>query len=119
MTLYVSTRAAPWDDVVVLSLSGTPAEEVLALLAEGVASITGEGQVVVIDVDALVLSKASVIRGFLADLLDRSPVDHVAFVCERLTGRRILRRWGGDDLVIARTLSDAWAEVSRARTPAV
>lgn len=53
------------------------------------------------------LTDTNATRAFLAHLLDGRPVERVVLCCERLTGRRLLRRWGGDDVVIFAMTADA------------
>lgn len=107
MTLQVTTHSSSSADVVVLTVSGTPAEELLALLADGIAELTAAGQTVVLDLDALMMTKPAAMRAFLARLLGKSPEDRVVLKCGRLTGRKVLRRWTTADLSIVSTLVEA------------
>lgn len=105
MTLLVSTHSSPSPDVVVLALSGTPAADVLALLADGVAELTAAGQTVVLGLDDLVMTRAAVMRGFLARLLGKSDEERIILQCGRLSGRQVLRRWTTDELAIVSGLA--------------
>lgn len=106
MTLQVTTKPSPRPDVVVFALSGTPAEDLLALFADGVAELTNARHTVVVDLDGLVMTKPSTMRSFLARLVAKSADDRVVLQCTRLTGRKVLRRWTNDDLSIITTLID-------------
>lgn len=114
MSLRVTTRTASTPDVVVLAVDGTPVVELLDALVETIAAVVSSGRAVVVDVDELVLSKASTLRRFLGRLLHEVPVEQVAFSCSRLTGRRILRRWGGDDLQVVAAVTEAMPGIARA-----
>jgi hypothetical protein len=100
MTLLVTTHSSPSEDVVVLALAGTPADDVLALLADGIAELTAAGQTVVLGLDDLVMTKAAVMRGFLARLLGKSVEQRIILQCGRLSGRQVLRRWTTDEVAI-------------------
>lgn len=104
MTLQVTTQSSSSPDVVVLAVSGTPAEELLSLLADGIAELTAAGQMVVLDLDELMMTRASVMRAFLARLLGKSDQDRIVLKCGRLTGRQVLRRWTSDDATIVPSL---------------
>lgn len=106
MTLQVTTHRSPSPDVTVLSLSGTPAEDLLALLADGIAELTAAGQTVVLDLDEFMMTRTSTMRGFLARLLANGHEERLVLKCGRLTGRKVLRRWTSDDLLIVADLSD-------------
>jgi hypothetical protein len=106
MTLLVTTHSSPSEDVVVLALAGTPADDVLALLADGIAELTAAGQTVVLGLDDLVMTKAAVMRGFLARLLGKSVEQRIILQCGRLSGRQVLRRWTTDELAIVPALAD-------------
>jgi hypothetical protein len=105
MTLLVSTHTSPSPDVVVLALSGTPAADVLALVADGVAELTAAGQTVVLGLDDLVMTRAAVMRGFLARLLGKSVQGRIVLQCGRRSGRQVLRRWTTDELAIVSALT--------------
>jgi hypothetical protein len=100
MTLLVTTHSSPSADVVVLALAGTPADDVLALLADGIAELTAAGQTVVLGLDDLVMTKAAVMRAFLARLLGKSVEQRIILQCGRLSGRQVLRRWTTDEVAI-------------------
>jgi hypothetical protein len=105
MSLLVTTHSSPSDDVVVLALSGTPDGDLLALLADGIAELTAAGQTVELGLDDLVMTKAAVMRGFLARLLGKSVDERIILQCGRLSGRQVLRRWTTDELAIVSALT--------------
>jgi hypothetical protein len=92
----------------VLTLSGVADEALLRRLAHGVEALAADaGDLVVIDVDDLLVTDGEGVRAFLAALADGMVSDRLAFVCQRLSCRRLLRRFGGSALRISATAREA------------
>jgi hypothetical protein len=92
----------------VLALSGVADENLLLRLADGVAALADEvADAVVVDVNDLALSDVKAVRAFLTHLAEGPHGAKVVFACQRLTGRRLLRRYGGDQLGIYPSATDA------------
>lgn len=88
-------------------VAGGGDEELLSAAARSIAAAMIGDDVRVVNLDQLFLADANATRAFLAHLLDAPLPARVALCCERLSGRRLLRRWGGDDLPIFVTAADA------------
>jgi len=84
-----------------IRLHGTGDGPVLTLVASAVATAIRTDGVRLVDVTDLSMIDLSGVQAFLAELYDEVEADDVTLVCARLTGRRILRRYGGDDARIA------------------
>lgn len=94
------------DSVTVVMLSGAADEEFLLRVANDLAEARDD-EALVVDVGEFLLTDANALRGFLAQLHDGSPNRRIALVCRRLSGRRLLRRWFGDEVPIVATVDDA------------
>lgn len=103
------------DGVVTVEVQGTPVSAALLVLAEDVAQLTSAGTTVVVDLDGLVLTSSSAMRGFIAALDRRCSGGDVVLACRRPTGRQLLRRWaagsirvvaGGSELALAGAATD-------------
>jgi hypothetical protein len=92
----------------VLALSGVADENLLLRLADGVAALAAEvAEAIVVEVNDLVLSDVKEVRAFLDHLAEGSDGAKVVFACQRLSGRRLLRRYGGDRLRVYPSATDA------------
>jgi hypothetical protein len=94
------------DDAVVVTLAGVAERGALASVAEGLAGVDSG---VVMDLDDLWLVDPHAVRSFLRSLTERGP--GVAFACGRLSCRQVLRKWGGPDLRVFPTVTDALASL--------
>lgn len=88
----------------VLAIRGAADGDVLTMVADGIAAVVEGLDALVIDVDELLLTDIRAVRGFLARLFDILPAERLSFHCSRHSGRRILRRCGGDDLKVFATM---------------
>jgi hypothetical protein len=70
----------------------------IRLLSDGIADLADDARAVVLDLDGLLLTDLGAVRALLAGLLALPTADHVVVSCRRLSGRRILRRLGGERL---------------------
>lgn len=88
-----------------VALSGVAEEDALVRIAEELAAAPDDG-LLLVDVGDLLLTDVNAVRAFLAHLFDGRPDGGVVLVCPRMTGRRILRRWGGNDVPILARVDD-------------
>lgn len=65
----------------------------------------GDG-LLLVDVGDLLLTDGKAVRGFLTRLVGGRPNGGVVLVCRRMTGRRLLRRWGGNVVPIVARVDD-------------
>jgi hypothetical protein len=91
----------------VVSLSGLADRALLVRLAEAIAECTAPGGVLLVEIDDLLVSNLDTIRGLVGTLLARVTERPVAFCCRRVTGRRLLRRCGGDEVRVFARIDDA------------
>ncbi len=91
----------------VLVVAGGGDEALLTQAAKAIAYLMSTDQVRVVKVDDLLLSNVSATRAFLAHLVDGDAGERLVLCCNRLTGRKLLRRWGGDDVAIFADASEA------------
>lgn len=91
----------------VLFVAGSGDEALLTRLANAIGCLMSTDDVRVVDVDDLLLSDVNATRAFLAHLVDGDAGERLVLSCKRLTGRKLLRLWGGDDLVIFADTSQA------------
>jgi len=99
MSLHVTTRQHS-PEVVVVRVKGVGEQRLLLALIDGIEALAENAPCVVVDLDELVLFNATAVRDFVTQLFDRVDRDRVAFTARRNTARKILRRWGGSDVVI-------------------
>lgn len=98
----------------VVSVAGTldaaPMTQMLDMLAAQYAA--GD---VVIDLSGVTMASPSAIRSLVARLSAWGDTATLRIVCDRLTARRLLRRWGGGSLPLASTIPAALASLGSAR----
>ena len=106
MALTVQVRSS--DGATVLALRGAMCEDLLSLVSHGITALTRRAALV-IDVSDVVLCQPDDVRSFLQELVAVEP--DVRIVCNRLSGRRVLRRClpGGADLRMFARVEDAVA----------
>lgn len=102
------------DGVVTVEVQGTPASAALLVLAEDVAQLASAGTTVVVDLDDLVLTSSSAMRGFIARLHALGGGD-VILSCRRPTGRQLLRRWGAGSIPVVAGGADDGAGIGGLR----
>ena len=88
------------DGSVTVEVEGTPAVSALLQLAEEVAQHAATGTTVIIDLDRLVLTSPSAMRGFIGHLNHRCRPGGAVLACRRSTGRQLLRRWAAGSLPV-------------------
>ncbi|HEV2070254.1 MAG TPA: hypothetical protein VGR26_10705, partial [Acidimicrobiales bacterium] len=96
----------------VLFVVGSGDEALLTRVAKAIVCLMStDDDVRVVNVDDLLLSDVNATRAFLAHLVDGDTGERLVLSCNRLSGRRLLRRWGGDDITIFADTSQAvlWA----------
>lgn len=93
-------------DVVVVRMSGTAGDELVAHLADGMAAVAEAAAGLVVELHDFVLADVLAVRT-LAHRLLTLPADRVAVSCGRLSGRRLLRQCGGSRLEVFTTTEDA------------
>ncbi len=91
----------------VVFVAGSGDEELLSQAARVIKALIADDDVRVVNLDQLLLTDTNATRAFLAHLLDAPFAAPMALCCDRLTGRRLLRRWGGDDVAIFASTADA------------
>jgi hypothetical protein len=82
----------------VITVEGVADARLGRLLADGIAGLGNEVHAVVVDLDELLLTDLGAVRALLGGLLDLPSADRLVVSCRRLSGRRILRRIGGEAL---------------------
>ena len=102
--MTVEVRISEVGGCQVVAISGPAEPDLLRRLAEGIGAVSQDFGALVIDVDELMLSNVNVLRGFLVHLFDSTRAERIVFSCGRRIGRRMLRRWGGDELQVFDTL---------------
>lgn len=95
----------------VLFLAGSGDEALLSRVAQAIAGSTDEYRVV--NVDDLLLADVNATRAFLAHLVDGAVGETPVLSCQRLSGRKLLRLWGGDEIGIFAQTSEAVAYAHR------
>lgn len=93
----------------VLFVAGSGDETLLSRVAEAIACLVAGDEVQVVNVDELLLTNVNATRAFLAHLLDGDAAERLVLSCTRLSGRKLLRLWGGDDVGIFSDTSQAVA----------
>lgn len=88
-------------------VAGSGDDRHLAQAARVILGMLGARGLRVVNVDQLLLTDTVATRAFLAHLLDGAALEQVVLCCNRLTGRKLLRRWGGDDVAIFASTADA------------
>jgi hypothetical protein len=116
MSVHVQTAAIEGCQIV--TIEGFADEGLLGHLAVGIAAVAHDGTPVVVDLDGLWLAELAALRCFLATLRGAAPDATVVLCCSRISGRRILRRWGGPWLLLAADQADAVALATAAPTSA-
>jgi hypothetical protein len=112
MALTVNTREI--DGITVLGFVGEADTELIVDIVGGIEAVAGDRRCVVLDVDSLWLVDVAAVRAFVARLLEGSALGRVVFACGRVSGRRILRHWSGDELPVFSSAADG-AAACRAR----
>jgi hypothetical protein len=107
MALTVNTREI--DGITVLGFVGEADTELIVDIVSGIEAVAGDRRCVVLDVDSLWLVDVAAVRAFVTRLLEGSALGHVVFSCGRVSGRRILRRWSGDELPVFSSAADGAA----------
>lgn len=107
MSLHITTVHDAVADAVVVRIAGAGERRLLLSLSDDIAALVGHEQRVVIDMENLVLTSAGALRAFISVLFDQLGTDRVVFSCARRTTREVLRRWGGDDITVVSSTSEA------------
>jgi hypothetical protein len=94
-------------EVLVVRVGGVAEERPLLAVVDDIEAAAQSMRCVVVDVDELVLFSANAVRSFVRQLLGRFDDGCVMFTARRRTARRILRRWGGNGVVIVDSPDDA------------
>ena len=97
----------------VLFVAGSGDEALLTRAAHAIAGSICTDEFRVVNVDDLLLANVNATRAFLAHLVDGAVGKSLVLSCQRLTGRKLLRLWGGDDLGIFAQTSEAVAYAYR------
>ena len=91
----------------VLFVAGSGDEAQLSRVAKAIASLIARDEVRVVNVDDLLLANVNASRAFVAHLYNGDAAHRLVLSCTRLTGRKLLRLWGGDDVSIFGDTSQA------------
>lgn len=97
----------------VLFVAGSGDESQLTRVAQAIAGSICTDEFRVVNVDDLLLADVNATRAFIAHLLDGAAGKTVVLSCRRLTGRKLLRLWGGDDIAIFAQTAEAVAYAHR------
>lgn len=103
--LFGPTAGRP--GVVTVHVYGTPEDVPLLRLADALEQHTASGTTVVLDLNGLVLTSAHAMRGFIARVNELGIGPHLVVVCNRSTGRRLLRRWVASSMPVVAEHVDA------------
>ncbi len=92
----------------VLFVVGSGDEALLTRVAKAIVCLMStDDDLRVVNVDDLLLSDVNATRAFLAHLVDGDAGERLVLSCNRLSGRKLLRLWGGDDITIFADTSQA------------
>lgn len=97
----------------VLFVAGSGDEALLTRVAQAIAGSISSDEFRVVNVDDLLLANVNATRAFLAHLVDGAGGKSLVLSCQRLTGRKLLRLWGGDDIGLFAKTSEAVAYAHR------
>lgn len=97
----------------VLFVAGSGDESELTRVAQAIAGSICTDEFRVVNLDDLLLANVNATRAFIAHLLDGATGKTLVLSCRRLTGRKLLRLWGGDDIGIFAQTSEAVAYAHR------